>query len=827
MNSGKTRVLLKYQYVIDKFSKKDIYLYIYGLTFWLILIIIIFISFIYRGLRAPDEISNMGKWEPLINLEDAYSTITVNINDQKILNIQKNDYFKELNLKYKEDLINTHIKRFNNFFNENSVKVAVNTIIRAQMDNIFEISIKDSLNDISLNIRDLSVYNRIPPNMKNYKTLGNIYFKPSNEKIYSLTSSYLNLFLEQGNKDKIFVDINHVSHKRAGQITLIDHLKESIANFKIDNNYSNAILAIGESERSIFIENNPPKQSGFVKDGDIVEVGGLFFECRIENSIPIVETTFVKNKPKRRYPFENIVHFVGPVSLDSSFQSLGIEYMFQEYLMGVPELNIPKGEIWLTIEPLLHVELISSLNQFSELMKLHKSSALIMNAKTGAILAMASIPEGYNPGDKSEIVNLLKNGHEHYFNHGCFKRHIIGSLTKPFFAFLALNLLPNIDKMQLEGIISHTNTIFGHNIFPSNVDKTVVLPFLTSFDRYLYKSINAYQLSLGFLLFSGINDLNNIDYIWKAKGNPLRLKPVISKNTNQFLTVENLGVHNSRNVLIVNKENNFGRLLRDVFDIKTSSGKNFLFDRDVFIYSEKLIQIASDIIRFRNPSIDNPIDIIAQRSVVCAPEFSRMIIEGKMTTIEAATILFGGNRNMWTDVKICEVFSRLMTGRKVIGRIIDSFKETRPDNDKKGEKINLEKTAQDFKTKEISPESFKKIRKILHKVTHKNGETNNNYGTAYQLEETIKKIQKNYPAFNLIGKTGTLKEDIDSHDSKLFVGTFGNWDETKSEFIETPYTFVVYLRSLKKGKSIFSFIHDNLPKWWDIINKNNKLLKSK
>jgi len=795
-------------------KKKPVY-FISGLI-WGILIIVVIIKSVSLSIKDHENIYKLGQWCPLIIPQDAiHSAIDIEVltlDKKERLHLLKNDnYNKYRYLLENEAYIDTHIGRFNEYLRGCSIEP--DTRLKGALDNIFEIYINESRENSYIAISDLSSFNRIPKNMLKNKSLGNIYLKPTKKPLCSLVSGHSNIFITH-DSPKIVRRIDQISQIEGKEITLLNSKNEPIVTFNAEKNDPFSIIATAENGRSLFIDNNPPKQNARITDGNIVEIGGVFFECRVNKQIPIVETAFEKNKLKRRYPFGALFHFVGPISIDSTFQSLGIEYMFQEYLMGMPEKNIAKGDIFLTFDLALHMELSESVNQFYDTMNVSKASALIMNANTGAILAMASVPKKYNPCDTDEIVKLINNGYENYYNHGCFKKHIIGSTTKPIFAFLALNIIPDIDQMKIVGNGIRTNEFFGHNLYSAHSNKSIYVPFNTDFNRYLYQSVNAYQVSLGMILFSGITNVNDISPDWKKSSNPPVLMPT-NPNAKKWMKTDTLL---DKNVLVIRNRDKFPVLLRSIFNIDTSGKMNYN-KRDISIYSEELLQLSASIIELRNPSIINTREILNNRSVVCAPEKTNMYIEGKMSTSEATSIFLGGNRNMWTDVKLCEAFSRIITERKVNARIVDSFLDTLNGN----KIIHLEKNAEFIQNEDIHPNTFKTIKKALCKVTHKNGKDKKNFGTAYQLEKSIKKIQKRYPSFNLLGKTGTLKErgknNHFTYNSKIFVGTFGEWNDRECKFIGKSYTFVVYFKSLRSENSIFSYINEQLPKWWEILNK--------
>ncbi|CAN2045043.1 hypothetical protein GMMP1_140074 [Candidatus Magnetomoraceae bacterium gMMP-1] len=790
-----------------------------GILILLILLIIIVGLSFYAALRDKNEISQLGKWESFITQEKANRTLRVIVkeHDKNRFSyfLEENNDFKVLIADKKQDIIRTHVRRFNQYLNKSKYSEIKNTTIKGKQDNIFELKIGKNREDVYIIIKKLSKYNRVPPSARKFKQLGNIYLKPPSDKNFSLINGYLNLFLEPGSNKRNKVKINTKGHISGGQILLTDQRNKPLATFKIKD--KDSIIVKGEAGRHIFLENNPPNQEIIVKNKGIFEIAGLFFEAHIEEALVLSETTENKKTPQRRYPFGNMLHIVGPVSLDSSFQSLGMEYMFQEYLTGYSERGFSQGKIWLTIDHRLQVELIQEIKELAKQSKDQKASALIMNAKTGAILAMAgaNVFESYNPADRSRILYILNKNAEYYYNHSCFRRHPIGSVTKPFFAFLGLNLIPDLQNMRISGK-GECWTILGHDMYSkiSLKDKkkshfnfllgSVPTEYI-NFENYLIYSKNIYQHSLGLLLLADLTDLQSISSDWITNNkNFIDLKANLKPN--KFLKINTLG-ESGRNSLRVSDDNSFAEALKNVFDIETLPGKQIVDDRDISIYSKEFIEFAGEVLIERLPWVENPKQIFKRRSVVCTPEFPRMKLKGITTTMEASNILFGGKGNEWTDVKLCEAFSRIATGLRVEARIIDSFQDTRNKR-----RIDLEKKAEplDIVELKLKPETFKEMRNILSEVPTK--------GTAKQLKTTLKNIQKQIPNFKLIGKTGTINEGKGkSKNSRLFLGCFGLWDNQKEEFTGTPYTFVIYLKSSKDKDAVLNFIKESLPQWLEIL----------
>lgn len=442
-----------------------------------LLAIVVIITAMLAATINEDAASRMGVWTPLISTAQARRSIEV------VQTPKGGKYYtyrlkeratymnKAIKQKTNRNYIRTHIQRFNQAVANKKYVFQKYGVINAQSDNIFQLRYggrKDRLP--TLYVRNLSPFSRAPATAKEYKRLGNIYLKPPPHKIYSLIGSHLNLFLEPDSETQAWVRTDDYGKQvRAGQIVVTDGANRALALLRV-NPHRQTVFVQNQDKANLYVNNNAATDQVDLEDGQTIEMGGLVLEARIEKALPLVETAHSGKYPHRRYPLGNLVHIVGPIALDGAFQSLGIEYMFQEYLMGFAPAGVKPGKIWLTIDLRLQSELMRQISELAAKSKVGKASALIMNADTGAILAMAGEPAGYNPADTAKVVGLLKKRRAHTQNHGCFKRHPIGSVTKPFIALMGLNLIPELNKMRVDGPRTAEDRkakwkIFGHDMY--------------------------------------------------------------------------------------------------------------------------------------------------------------------------------------------------------------------------------------------------------------------------------------------------------------------------------------------------------------------------
>ena len=685
-------------------------------------------------------------------------------------------------------------------------------------DHLLELEVDEGGANTTLLVRDLSFLNRYPFYQRYRRAkrdMGEIFFAPSgnNSEYYFLSNSFMNLFLTPSSPANEIVELGKSSNMNAGGIRINAPGGEPMANVSPDA-AARAVDVEIFPPYCLVLDNEAPVRQGKIKDGEMGEIGGTAFQARVSKALPLAETASSQTALERRYPFKDLLSIIGPVSMTSSRQSLGMEYMFQEYLMGAPEDNIPKGAIWLTIDHRLQSQLTEAVKQIAPESKTQKVSSLIMNAKTGAILAMACSPNPYDPSDSEEIERLLEKKLVRYKNHGCFKRHNIGSVTKPFFAFGALNLIPNVDKMVLRAQSGTTQSIFGHRIYARNTKSSMKMSWApTSFERYLVQSINPYQHSLGFILLSGTTNLNNIPQPW-LKNDPETGAMLLTARTNDRL---HIGTLQSTDVIHASKNNPFVKLMEQTFDIRTYESRGVVDDRDISIYGQGLLANAADILQRKDSTIRFPEDVLKSRSVVCAPEFPRIAFDNVTDTRQASQLLYGGRGNTWTDVKLCEAFSRIVTGLKVEARIVHSYTDTSQSVLGGGARdVTLEKAASplDVQTLGLDKASFAKMKEILGKVPIT--------GTAKKLAGTVKGMQAKWPNFKMVGKTGTINEfGPKQPDTKLFLGAFGILDDADSSRLDGLYTFVIYIQQAENHDAALDFINNSLPKWWDLLTQQN------
>ena len=144
-----------------------------------------------------------------------------------------------------------------------------------------------------------------------------------------------------------------------------------------------------------------------------------------EPSIELVENE------TRIYPDKNLFsHILGNVDTDQQGVS-GIELFLNDEILDKKKINIP---IVLSVDQriqfIIRETLLDSINIFSA----KGASAVLMEASTGKILSMVSLPD-YNPNDRSELKNK-----DNLFNKNSKGLYELGSVFKTFVIANALEL---------------------------------------------------------------------------------------------------------------------------------------------------------------------------------------------------------------------------------------------------------------------------------------------------------------------------------------------------------------------------------------------------
>lgn len=776
---------------------------------WGVVITILLVSIVAVGAlmqRGRDE--DLGRWIDPIEPRILRETVAIQYDRDtgKLSLALREDVMASL-LPNREDrsLVAAHRRRFNRAVAGRTYKQP--GVVRGRSDCLFSVLLQageDGIRPI-LQIKDLSVYDMLPAGKRTRKQLGSIHFAPESGKMSFFSDGDLGFFLDTDTlaSPKLHVPLKQSGIYNGSKVVLTDERGLERATMEPDPTGGGVVVTPG-NDSAVFIDNNPPlvDAAAVVESGEVMEIGGRFFEVQIADHTPLAQTRTRLDVVKRVYPMGDLFHIVGPVSLKGDHQSLGIEYMFQEYLEGSEEQNVPPGEMWLTLDRRLQSRLSVAIKEHVGESKRGTLSGLIMDARSGAILAMASTPNVYNPEDKREVLEILQDGDEHFYNHGAFRRHVIGSTTKVFHGFMALQIFGNsvLDlRVDADGEVRN---LLGHRLYGRRDAFMKVKYNDVSFSTYLIKSDNPYQHTLGLLMLSGIEDLGQVPSSWFTPGRRT-LKP--TRNL-EPLQLGDLGT--SRDRLRLSDGHPMARELENLFDIQPVSYEGGFDDREIGIYGPRFIEHASEVLKLVNANVRDAKRVLVRRSTICAPESPRMEIMDVRNTMDASNLLYGANRNRWTDVKMCESFSRIMVEKRVQARLVSRYRDSFS-----GEIIDLEAEAL-ANTPDLqvaNPSSFKTMRRILSRVPRRAG-GGWPEGTAFGLEETLRSIEREIPGFTLVGKTGTIDDGRKGDpDSRLFLGSFGVMVD---ESFEGPvFTFAIYIKNARDKDSVVNLLKKELPEW--------------
>jgi len=375
------------------------------------------------------ERENLGRWRPFVTTADARQAIKVTYDESTGLALlaESNRFPTVISDPETRRHLRTHMERFNQAVRGRRYDPA-----QVPRDCVLWLEPNVSSGHTpDLKVRDLSNFDAAPASAAAAASLGAIYMRPGATPIPFLSDGYIGIFLEPGNETEKSIGLIKAGLYNAGRVTLTDAGGIPKATLAASEDGS-GVLVTAQGGSAVFIDNNAPEGTGAltIGPGQMVEIAGRFFEARITDSPVLAVTAGREGGDRRIYPMGVNLHFIGPVSLTGAHQSLGIEYMFREYLEGNAAANMPPGAIWLTLDPHLQSELAQNVRELATNGKHQIASGMMMNARTGAILAMAAEQDyRYDPGNLDEVYRLLDGDQDRYANHGCFRRHVIGSLT--------------------------------------------------------------------------------------------------------------------------------------------------------------------------------------------------------------------------------------------------------------------------------------------------------------------------------------------------------------------------------------------------------------
>lgn len=381
------------------------------------------------------------------------------------------------------------------------------------------------------------------------------------------------------------------------------------------------------------------------------------------------------------------------------------------------------------------------------------ASVALLNPKTGDLVALASYPTESTPeppGIPYETrVRRLKN--QNFFTHP------VGSCGKPFMAASIYDVYPPLAELRLSkvevGAGNEVNSTLGLKISPT-YDDTAAANFTWSGrgfelgrDEFFKHSVNTYFIDL-FLLSLACDASGQVaETTTDGTGRNLR---------NVFVNGRTLG-HQPRFGVYLKGGEVFdlekhppSRKLAQVFDVAIDSSEQDdaaqNYDLTALQAAASLVPPREALMRWGRPGL--------------APERVNLNFAG-MTQFrgELLSYLFGGGSGRWTNIKMAEAMARLITGRKVVARLIRQNDEALPQPA--------------FPEVELTPATLKLMRQSLQGASSEGG-------TAGALADTLKSWNAQLASRGLsvrcYSKTGTwhrehktAKSGAKDHNSGTYV----------------------------------------------------------
>jgi len=163
-------------------------------------------------------------------------------------------------------------------------------------------------------------------------------------------------------------------------------------------------------------------------------------------------------EPKRVYPLGNLgAHIIGFADRDLKGMA-GVERAFNAEL-SEPNAPAKALSIDLRVQHILTDELAGGIEKFQA----KSNSGVVLNIKTGEVLAMASLPN-YNPNNPGAFSNAFR------YNHASMSTYELGSVFKPI--TMAMALENNLTDLEEEFPVQEPFTIRGKTIRDDHPSKT-------------------------------------------------------------------------------------------------------------------------------------------------------------------------------------------------------------------------------------------------------------------------------------------------------------------------------------------------------------------
>jgi hypothetical protein len=453
------------------------------------------------------------------------------------------------------------------------------------------------------------------------------------------------------------------------------------------------------------------------------------------------------------------------------------------------------------------------------------ASFCLMNALTGEVVVLSqSDDDTYDPNNPRELkLNADKMSR---FRHKAMNRHVIGSAGKPLFAFCVLQNYPYLKDLVMDyRSVGRLNTpfFFGFDFRPKPVSSYSWKPIKNdgrdlsiSFFDYLTYSINHYQISLGIAVLGGYETKDDFTRAVRAarhrtREDSGRLVVTDLSNHGGRRTLEGAYIRQSRLGGVIHMETSvIAEAYKKYFDVAIDKA------REPFDYS------------FYEGADGKVKGVKADMAV---PETVVLDLNNINVPLDYKSFLLGGRQCRWNDIKLCEAFSRIITGKATRATIIKRHEDYQPLT----LKTHLKNKYGDAAANRYDDGVHDYIRTPLRRVPLR--------GTAYiakgknnpsgkNIRDVLKTINTDYlndsrqAEFALFAKTGSLREHVLHRqlprktrvkNSKVFLFTMGWWDENKKMFVGNAYTGACFIQASNDQHASVFFVRDNLMQWYKYL----------
>lgn len=324
------------------------------------------------------------------------------------------------------------------------------------------------------------------------------------------------------------------------------------------------------------------------------------------------------------------------------------------------------GDVALTLDATLHRDLQADLE--GEAIRLRRTAglppfraaALVMDARTGALLGLASYPGRQGTGDDAAPGAWIDRNQN-------FAALPIGSVAKPIIAAAILSQYPELAGLVVSGSSGIFREALGIDLGDEQIDG--VTGDRIDFTSFLKRSSNKYATVLMLLglardpLRPGRCPTEPYWIAGDAEGAPRRAAPDFLVERQPQPCGSNFGPFNGRLTSILQRgarRPNWLSILRAAFRLPGVESDESQFDTEIW---EPLAPAATD--------GSSPFATVAPET-----EAFRLGAVRHLQN-DYVNLILGGVHSRWSTVKVAEAYARLVTGRAVVPTMLRS-RQPRP-----------------------------------------------------------------------------------------------------------------------------------------------------